>query len=422
MREKNTFQPDFAKADLIIRHLKGELDEAGKQELQKWVNEDDRNRLFLEDLENETSFQDELNFFSSLEVSSAWKKVADQTTYGPKFAMATVILKYAAVFILIASAGLLFYTRYSSDKKPFVNPRFVKNTKNDIQPGGDRARLELADGSIMILEEAENGVLKDKNGNQIVKEGGLLVYKPVVGNSAAMAHNKITIPKGGQYAVLLPDGTKVWLNSASSLRFPTSFSGDVREVDLTGEAYFEVASVFRSHGKQKKGKMPFVVNILSEGKQAGRIEVLGTHFNINAYANERVVKTTLLEGAVKVYPAGSFSSLKKGGVLLRPGQQAETRPASEGRSAINVYHVNTEGAVAWKNGMFQFDGADVKTVMRQIERWYDVDVEYAGGIPKNHFTGIISRNTTVSKVLEMLELTGGVQFEIRDKKIRVLNR
>jgi ferric-dicitrate binding protein FerR (iron transport regulator) len=215
----------------------------------------------------------------------------------------------------------------------------------------------------------------------------------------AAFYNTITTPRGGQYQVTLSDGTKVWLNAASSIRFPVLFTGNERKVEITGEAYFEVA---------KNVSKPFKVKTISS-----EVEVLGTHFNVNAYDDEAVAKTTLLEGLVKV------SVPQTGGKLaarfLQPGQQSGI--TKDGRISV-LNNADTEEAVAWKNGRFQFRSADLKSILRQISRWYDVDVVYKGNVDL-HFTGQLTRDDYVSKVFDKLALTGEVHFKIEGKKIIV---
>jgi ferric-dicitrate binding protein FerR (iron transport regulator) len=277
------------------------------------------------------------------------------------------------------------------------------NLKEDITPGGNKAVLTLVDGSTIILDSASNGILSQQGNVKVQKlESGLLAYtingSPVTENEEAF-FNTISTPRGGQYQVTLADGTKVWLNAASSIRFPVVFTGAERKVEITGEAYFEVA---------KNAAMPFKV------KAAGsEVEVLGTHFNVNAYYDEAAVKTTLLEGLVKV--SGPASTAGQSPRFLQPGQQSAVN--REGKISI-LNNADTEEAVAWKDGRFQFKSADLKSILRQIARWYDVEVEYKGNA-NLHFTGQLTRNDNVSKVFEKLALTGEVHFRIEGKKIIV---
>jgi ferric-dicitrate binding protein FerR (iron transport regulator) len=223
----------------------------------------------------------------------------------------------------------------------------------------------------------------------------MLSYNTLKNKSSEVLYNTISTPRGGQYELMLSDGSKVWLNAASSLRFSASFVGKERKVELLGEAYFEVA---------KNAAMPFKVKV-----HGMEVEVLGTHFNINSYDNESMIRTTLLEGSVKINKNNSSS-------LLKPGQQAQMNKAGEIKIINNV---DVEEAIAWKEGKFQFDKADIHDIMRQLARWYDVDVEYKGTV-SSHFGGTISRDVNLSQVLNMLHLTGEVNFQIQDKKVLVM--
>ncbi len=273
----------------------------------------------------------------------------------------------------------------------------------DLAPGGNRAILKLADGSAIILDSAANGMLTQQGNIKVEKlSNGLLAYtiggKQLSENDAAF-YNTISTPRGGQYQVTLSDGTKVWLNAASSIRFPVLFAGNERKVEITGEAYFEVA---------KNISRPFKVKT-----SASEIEVLGTHFNVNAYDDEAAVKTTLLEGIVKV--SVPVSAGKQASRFLQPGQQSGI--TKDGNIAV-LNNADTEEALAWKNGRFQFRSADIKSILRQISRWYDVDVVFKGNV-NLHFTGQLNRDDYVSKVFEKLALTGEVHFKIEGKKIIV---
>jgi transmembrane sensor len=300
----------------------------------------------------------------------------------------------AAILLLIVSSVFVFINRNET------NTPVAKNTQpqqqHDRLPGGDRAVLTLADGSSIVLDSAGNGMLAQQGTTKIIKkEDGQLFYNSSDNATDAVAYNLLQTPRGGQYKITLPDGSKVWLNAASSLKYPVVFSGKERKVEITGEAYFEIA---------KDAARPFKVQL-----NQMEVEVLGTHFNINSYTDEETVRTTLLEGRVKVITA----SEKK---FLQPGQQAQLK--SSGNMKI-VNDVNLEETVAWKDGNFQFENSDIKSVMRQLARWYDVEVSYQGNISK-HFIGGISRNVKLSQVLSMLQQTGEVRFIIEGKKIIVM--
>ena len=296
-----------------------------------------------------------------------------------------VMTAAAVVFVL---AGLFRLWRTYRAENPVQTPAIV------VAPGGNRAVLTLAGGQKIILDSAAAGILAEQGNAQVKKVGdGKLAYEAGGGATkgagvTAPLYNTLTTPRGGQYQLTLPDGTKVWLNAASSLTFPTAFTGGSRTVEMTGEAYFEVA-----HDK----KHPFTVKVSGQ-----TIEDIGTQFNVNAYTDEPAQVTTLLEGAVKV-----------DGHLLRPGEKASITgaagPGTTGTGAtttgavdIRVARGDPEGAVAWKNGLFVFTDAGLQTVMRQLSRWYNVDVTYEGNIPPRQFTGMIGRSLTLDQVLKGL--------------------
>jgi transmembrane sensor len=261
---------------------------------------------------------------------------------------------------------------------------FKSTSTHDVAPGGSKAILTLADGTQFQLDNLKDGALAD---------GATISKNTIVFNKTRFpaSENVVTTPRGGMYALILADGTKIWVNSASSLKFPTFFTGKERKVELTGEAYFEVA---------RNEKMPFRV---ISGKQT--IEVLGTHFNISNYGDEPAITTTLLEGSIRVLN-GSES------VLLKAGQQSTI---SQEKIEINN-NADSSEVMAWKNGMFQFNDADIQTIMRQLGRWYDVDVVYNGKVPADQFNGRISRNVNLSGVLKILTLSG-INFKIEGRKI-----
>lgn len=301
----------------------------------------------------------------------------------------------AAVFLLaLAAVGYWWFVLKTPLKKE-VAQAAMPGKGTSIPPGGNRAVLKLGNGASLDLDSLGEGALVQQGQAKIVKlSNGQVSYKSTGDATTATVYNTIIIPKGGQYQLTLADGTKVWLNASSSLRYPVNFSGKERNVELTGEAYFEVA---------RNEQMPFHV-------QANNVdvEVLGTHFNINSYKDERVVKTTLLEGSVKVTSGKQASKLK-------PRQEASVIANGEMKLQDNV---NTEEVIAWKNGMFQFRAADIETVLRQAARWYDIRIEYQGGISAR-FSGQISRSANAEQLFKILELTNKVRFEIHGKNIVV---
>lgn len=300
----------------------------------------------------------------------------------------------AVFFFFIAGFAYWIVQRRNQTFTEVTVSRLV-DSPSVISPGRDVATLIMADGSAILLDSVGSEVLAVENGVKISKDGGALVYSLENGTRDGKSlFNTLSTPRGGQFQIGLPDGSRVWLNAASKLRYPVVFTGKYRDVELTGEAYFEVAS---------NSKKPFRV-------KAGdsRVEVLGTHFNVNAYPDEAAMETSLLEGKVKV-EKGSRSE------ILLPGQKA-VLPASS--SEVKKAYADVEAVVAWKNGIFQFDGDDITGIMRQIGRWYDVEVAFPDHMPVRHFEGKISRSAALSEVLHILELSG-VEFKVEGKKIIV---
>ena len=304
--------------------------------------------------------------------------------------MVRIVAAAAVVLVLSASVFLLLQKKSNDLAERTQKVKVV----HDIAPGGDKALLTLADGRQIVLDTATNGTLAQQGGIKVIKIGGQLSYDHE-GNPAQVLYNTITTPRGGQYQLELADGSKVWLNAASSLRFPTAFTGKDRTVELTGEGYFEV-----THDASK----PFHVKVNDMD-----VQVLGTHFNINSYSDEPSIKTTLLEGRVQVKKDENY-------VYLNPGQQAIVQPTG---NDINVADdVDVEEVVAWKNGRFLFNNAQIETIMRQVARWYDVDVVYEKKINET-FSGPLPRSQNVSELFKMLEARGSVLFEISGKQIIV---
>lgn len=299
----------------------------------------------------------------------------------------------AAALFIITAAGWLFFR---APEKLVTAEQQTQTAK--IKPGSNKAVLTLASGGQIVLDHIRPGKMVDKDGVRILKtKEGQVVFTVIANASKTPQLSTISTPKGGQYEVVLPDGTKVWLNSASSIQFPTAFTGKERRVSLQGEAYFEVA---------KNKAMPFKVKTDFQ-----EIEVLGTHFNVMAYDNESSIKTTLLEGSVKVFS-------KDGGALLKPGQQAELNKSNR---RLAVQEVSTKAAVAWKNGIFMFAHEDMRSILNKISRWYDVEIIYKNTSTDHRYSGNISRFDEVTEVLKTMEMTGTVHFEIKGRRIYVMD-
>lgn len=304
--------------------------------------------------------------------------------------------RIAVAAAVLLALGISWYA-YQSSEPHVTNQQIVDS---DIAPGGNRAFLTLANGKKLLLGTAVNGTLAREAGVVISKSAeGQLVYTISGDNkendTKSSQYNTIETPKGGQYEVVLPDGTHIWLNAASVLKYPVRFAKTERTVELTGEAYFEVA---------KDPAKPFIVRAADQV-----VNVLGTHFNINGYPDEKIWKATLLEGAVQISSKGNQAP-----VTLKPGQEYESD-----RGNVSVREVNALESIAWKNGEFVFNDEPLESIMNKIARWYDVNIIYENINPATRFGGTVSRFTQVSKVLEKLELTGEVSFRIKGRSITV---
>lgn len=382
-------------AVLIEKYLKGAISAEERLQLDQWYNSlaDDETALSPGGEEREINERLQRRIFNTI---TRYRNHTHRL-----FFRGWQLPVIAASVILILASLAVYYYIYSG-KLPGV-ALAQKNSipaATDIVPGGNRALLTLADGSTIVLDSASNGMLSRQGNIKVLKlDNGLLSYtgqgvKKDANNETAF--NTISTPRGGQYQVTLSDGTKVWLNAASSISFPVAFTAAGRSVSVTGEAYFEVA---------RDRHRPFKVQINNS-----EIEVLGTHFNVNAYEDEATVKTTLLEGKIKqTTKGGTFQK------ILLPGQQSDIR--KNGEMSVST-DVDTEEAVAWIQGNFQFRSADLHAVLRQVSRWYDVDIEYKGNVDL-HFTGQLPRSENASALFENLALTGEVHFRIEGRKVIV---
>lgn len=358
---------------LAAKMLAGTITPEEEAELMAWYNE-----------QEEEPLQVPVTFAGSREEHRARLLQGLQQTMAPVVPMRRKIARLSAAAILVLAVGAAlwyFMVTPQAGQQPPVEP--VSLAQQDVLPGTDGAVLRLANGKSIVLDTAGNGLLSDG----IRKKDNSLVIAADKQSALAPEYNTLTTPRARQQQLVLPDGTRIWLNAASSLRFPTTFSGDTREVEITGEAYFEVA---------KDAAHPFKVKVGSS-----TVEVLGTHFNIMAYNNELAVQTTLLEGSVKV-------SRDQQSLLLKPGQQSSA--GSEGLRLVQ--NADTEMAVAWKNGVQVFRNTALTTILRQVERWYDVSVDYKGAAVEGiTFSGEVPRGVSLAELLKVFE-SNNLHFNI----------
>ena len=352
-------------------------------------------RWYLLESSKQNISEDQDDF--TAEKNQMWHEISEMSGIQTRNKTSRIILwgtSIAAAVIIAISIGSNFFKA----SQPELSQTESISKVYDKNPGENKAVLTLADGTKIVLDDIVKGTIAKQGGITISKaaDGSIIYDMPAV---AGLSHetvffNTIETPKGGKYQITLPDGSKVWLNSVSSLRFPAIFNGEERNVELKGEAYFEVA---------KNKEKPFVVKTNDMN-----VIVTGTEFNVMAYSDENYSATTLVEGSVHVSNPNSD-------IVLKPGEQVVSNEGAKLKKSLADVELN----IAWKNGLFQFNDSDMRTVMNQISRWYDVSIEYKGGVPEKHFGGYISRESKLSQVLKMLELSG-VKFKIEEKKIIVL--
>lgn len=393
---------------LLEKFERGEASPTELQELEVWYQSFESNGNITDNLSHQEETYARENLLTRILARVNTMPQAQQHLQADQYKKTRTlwprIAAAAAIFIFLSAGGYFLFQR----QRP--NVELAQQLTEDFAPGSNKAVLTLAGGEKMVLTGIKNGQLAVQ-GNAVIRKtaGGELVYGTAGPGNGKVVYNTISTPRGGQYQLRLADGTAAWINAASTITYPVTFSGKNRTVEITGEVYFEVA-----HNAEK----PFLVK--SKGQT---VEVLGTHFNINAYADEEETKTTLLEGRVHVFSAAVSSEGKYGtvdkdaperNVILSPGQQAVFNKNTLRKTAADL-----STALAWKSGYFQFINADIKTVMRQVSRWYNVDVVFEGPVTKEVFTGRISRSRNISQVLKMVQGSKSVQLTFSGRRIMV---
>ena len=388
----------FIIAALISRSQQGMLTAGEQDMLDAWIAASDENRQLWTKLNNPEVQQQNVRAMARFDETAALERFLSNKPVKSNVHRLQFLRTWrwaAAVLVLALGVSAYYLLTHSAQN---VDRLGRESALHDIPPGKNGAILTLADGTQLVLDSLGDGKIATQNGTQISLNNNELKYDASAATDGT-AHNTITTPKGRQYHVVLPDGTEVWLNAASSIQYPVAFKGRERRVKINGEVYFEVAS---------KSWQPFVV----ETDQM-KLEVLGTSFNVNTYDDEKTIRTTLLTGAVKITPlAGSMPTTQQ--KVLVPGQTAVlSKPdASEGATLTITETPDPDKIIAWKNGLFNFDGMDLYSVMRQLERWYNIKVQYVGKPDNVIFKGKMHRDTNLSDVLKVLE-TMDVNFELK---------
>lgn len=376
-------------AELIQRQRSGELTTAEQDTLDSWLAASEMNQQLFQELNGDAVETAALQEVEQVNWQASFDRVYNAIGQTKQPQRTRSLSRAAAILLLVVAGGLTWFL-LKRDKTPAMA---LHNT--DISPGRHKATLTLANGSVIALDDTADGVVASQGNTVIKKSGkGQLVYDASQASAGATTYNSIATPNGGEYQVILPDGSHVWLNAASSIRFPAAFTGGARKVEITGEAYFEVV---------KNASAPFYVISAHH-----TIEVLGTGFNIQSYQNDANITTTLLQGSIRV-SSGTHTS------VLKPGQQ--TKVSRDGNAVLQLIEgVDTDEVLAWRNGKFVFNDADLPAVARQLERWYDVHIDYTG-LSGYRFNGEIPRTAHLSKVLKMMELTSNIHYKINDRNI-----
>ena len=392
MQEQNT---NWQMKELARKWQEGTINEAEKELFNQWYHSFDDTPI--EAITTEKPAQLKTRLYNN--IIQREEILLPRTWFSKNI---SYIYAAAAMTLIFSIAGYSFYSRNNVQQKE----QAARLAKNIILPGSNKAVLTLADGSDVILDQTSNGILGSQ-GNVSIKKSmdGKVSYEAAQNNTYtgnAIAYNKIATPRGGQYQVDLADGTKVWLNAASTLKFPVTFSKAQRVVELTGEAYFEVNP--EPVAGNRKVRIPFLVKTRNQ-----LVEVLGTHFNVNAYDDEPDIKTTLLKGSVRVVQSAARQS-----VLLKPGQQSAVA------GNIAVADVDASQAIEWQKGYFLFDNETVESMMRKISRWYNIEVEFKGNIRYRKFAGKISKFGNIVQILQVMEKTQVIHFEIEGRRVIVM--
>ncbi|HET6994911.1 MAG TPA: FecR domain-containing protein [Chitinophagaceae bacterium] len=373
----------YRTAYLVAGFIRDTLTTAEKNELDDWIKASDDNMRLFDELTDEKNLKQSLEWYDGMDTETALQQSKEKIRFAGKRVR---LWPYSVAASLLLAVGILFYFKPWS--KSSTSPPLVTQS-NDISPAEGKATLTLENGAVVTIGSKDtiiNGQIK------ITQDKSEIMYSQQA-SSASLVYHTLTVPRKGHYKLLLPDGTIVWLNAESSIRYPVAFGDNERKVYVTGETYFEVA---------KDKARPF--RVISDDVS---IEVLGTKFNVNAYSNEPYTAATLVEGSILVTKGSNEN-------ILKPGQQAQLSA-----TGFNIAAVETKDIIAWKNNQFRFINTPLEAIMRQVERWYDAEIVYEDK-PADHFNAEISRDEPLSKLLRKLELTKRVHFKIENNKVIVM--
>lgn len=402
----------FQMGRIIRKYSRQEISAEEQVTLDNWIAQSEENKKLFDELLHKESLRSGLTIYHEIEArkEDASDKMMEMTFPG-KGRVRTMgwnfrrIAAAAAIALFVATGAFLLVT--SKNEKPqIITETENKKFKTDKEPGKDGAILTLANGKEIILDSAANGLLTLQGESEVLKKDGMLSYSPsTVGGQGKALYNTLSTPRGRQFQLLLPDGSRLYLNAASSVRYPTVFSGKERVIEINGEAYLEIASLSQ---KGTHGKVPFIVKANDM-----EVEVLGTQFNVKAYKDEASISTTLIEGKVTIKSGSALA-------LLTPGQQAIVAQSGNHGNVIRVVeNADTEEAIAWKNGLIAANRATIKEALMQISRWYNVDLVFKNEIKEEDIRIRVPRTASLSGVLKIFELSSRLRFEMEGDKLIV---
>lgn len=400
--------------DLLQKYTRDELTREELEEFLLLVRDPANGILLDAAVREQLEAQEFTDLTAGMDIESQFREVLKKA--GSEMKTADIdpakIKRTNFLYRWVAAASVLLLLGVSAIWWIYSNPQqqTATVTPSDIPPGSSGAILKLADGTRLVLDSLGNGLVATQSGTRVELVDGRLNYLATTNGDGAAGYNTMSTPNGRQFRLKLPDGTGVWLNAASSIQYPVAFTDAERRVMVTGEAYFEVA---------QDAKKPFIVEL----SNIAEVEVLGTHFNINGYMDEGTAITTLIQGAVRVNPMRSSNALAdKKGPVLKPGQQGLIKPSAFNHSSLLVQDGDIEKVMAWKNGYFNFEGASIRQVMKQLERWYDITVVYENGVPDVMFFGEMSRNVNLGELVQALqEMKLGVNLRLDNGRRLILS-